>query len=368
MWIQPIMSDQKYYTDNPTHPGEQLRDTLDSSGISQTELANRIGMSRKVINEIITGKAPIKSSTAILLERILKVPAHIWNNLQRNYDLNMAYLEENMKIEGEIYLVDQFPIRQMINNGWIPECRSKVEKAKTLLSFFGVSSIQNIENSLCVQFRRSFRENTSKEAVYAWLRQGEIEIKKRDIEEFDKNDLKSRLIELRKLTNHDPDKFEPEIIRICAEAGVAVVFIQELPNTHINGATFWFDNNKRAGLLLSLRFKTNDHLWFSFFHELGHILLHNKRDAILDINNSDLSDKELLKEKQADTFAQRILISKRDWEVIRAQAPFSGKKVRDFARSIGIAPGIVVGRLQKEKLIQYSNLNQLKERYKWSEN
>lgn len=359
------MSNQNSYTDSPIHPGVHLKDTLETLSISQTELANRLSLSRKVINEIIAGKAPISPSSAILLERVLKIPAHIWNNLQRNYDLNLAYLYEQIKLNEESELLINFPVRTMINYGWIPDSRKKNEKVKFLLSFFGVSSLKNIENSLSVQFRRSKRRNLSKEAIYAWLRKGELEVQSKETDSFNDGELKKRLTAFRSLASTPPEIFEPKLKKICAEAGVAIAFVPELPKSFINGATFWLDNFRKVALLLSLRFKTNDHLWFSFFHELGHILLHKKRENFLDIEKDVFSKGDKLKETEADSFAADILIPREKWQEFKFDFPFSKSKVNQFAQSINIAPGIVVGRLQKEKLLPYTHLNGLKEKYQW---
>jgi len=359
------MNNKASFTDIPIHPGAHLKDTLEALGLSQTELAKRMGMSRKVINEVISEKAPISAGTAILLERVLKIPAHIWINLQRNYDLNIAYIAEQEKLIKESEFLKIFPVAKIIKYGWIPETKSKTEKVKNLLSFFSVSSLADIENSLSVQFRRSFRENTSKEAIYTWLRQGEIQVRKLEIEDYNENGLKDKLSQLRQLTNKPPDIFHSEIVRICASVGVAVVFVPELPKAFINGATFWFDNFRKSALLLSLRFKTNDHLWFSFFHELGHIILHRKKENFLDLSDNKLTGEDEAKEAEANSFAESLLISENEWERFKKFAPFSEHKVLSFSESIGIAPGIVVGRLQREKLLPFTHLNGLKEKYNW---
>jgi len=359
------MNREVSFTDDLIHPGEHLKDTLESLGLSQTELAKRIGMSRKVINEIILGKAPVLAGTAILLERVIKTPAHIWTNLQKNYDLNIAYIIEKEKLKKESELLNNFPVSKMMKYCWIPKTRSNEEKVKYLLSFFSVSSLANIENSLSVQFRRSFNNTASRESIFAWLRQGELEINKMDIKSFNEEGLKEELFNLRCLTNTSPDVFQEEIKTICASVGVAVAFVPELPKTYINGATYWFESFTKSAMLLSLRFKTNDHLWFSFFHELGHIILHRKKENFLDITNVELSKDDKTKEIEADRFAANLLIPKSDWKQFKYSTPFSTNRVLGFSKQIGIAPGIVVGRLQREGLLPYTHLNGLKVKYRW---
>lgn len=353
------------YTDAPIHPGEHLKDTLEALQLSQTQLAIRIGLSRKVVNAILNGKAPLTPATAILLERVLGMPAHIWNNLQQNYDLNRAYLAEQKRIEEESPLLSHFPLYKMRKYKWIVGEGSKEEKVKNLYDFFGVASLKNIEQTLAVQFRRSLRENTSKEAIYAWLRQGEIESRAIETAPFNQVKLKASVPALRQLTQTQPSVFQERVVHLCAEAGVAVAFIPDLPKTHINGATFWLDNHKKAVILLSLRFKTNDHLWFSFFHELGHILLHTKKESFLDLDEGELDGEAMKKEKEADQFAADLLIPPEKWSSFREIDLFSKTRVLQFAQEISIAPGIIVGRLQRERLLPFTHLNGLKERYEW---
>jgi len=317
-----------------------------------------------MLNEIIAGKNPISPDTAILLDSVLGIPAHVWNDLQRNYDLNCAYIAEQTKIEMESRRLHKYPISLMEEYGWIPKTTTKTDKVKALYSFFCIGRLYNLENSLPIQFRRANRSNVSREAVFTWLRRGEIEANEIETEPFNKGVLCEALLVLRKLTRTTPSVFRPEISKLCAAAGVAVAFIQELPATFIKGAAYWI-NNQKAAVLICLRYKSNDQLWFSFFHETGHILLHGKRGNFVDLDNDNVPEKDIIKEDEANSFAADLLIPPDAWRKFIQNAPFSKEKITVFADSIGIAPGIVVGRLQREKLLPYSHLNGLKETYRW---
>ena len=363
--IRNIMNNQEFFTDSPIHPGEHLKDTLDELGLTQVELAARIGLARKVVNEIIQGKAPISTSTAIGLERILKVPAHIWINLQRQYDLNVAWLEERKQAENEISLLSHFPIKKMQDYGWIEKGASRAQLVTILRDFLNVSSLNNISDTLAVQFRQTPRGNISHESIYCWIRRGENVAKAIETKLFDKKQLINSLASLRDLTRTGPDVFQDRMRQICAGSGVAVALVPELPNTHINGATFWLENRTKAVVLLSLRFKTNDHFWFSFFHELGHILLHNNKSKFIDFTTQEENSTNQQQEEQANRFAADLLISPDLWQQFCQNGQFTKRRVFQFSESIHIAPGIVVGRLQWEGLVPYRNLNDLKERYYW---
>ena len=139
-----------------------------------------------------------------------------------------------------------------------------------------------------------------------WLRMGEIVAQKTKCQPYDANKFKEALNTIRALTKESPEVFEPELKRLCAEAGVVVVFAKELPKLRTSGATWWFNANK-AVIQLSLRYKCNDQLWFSFFHEAGHILKHGKKEFF--IEDSIVNEKE----KEADEFASNFLIPKSSW-------------------------------------------------------
>jgi hypothetical protein len=164
---------------------------------------------------------------------------------------------------------------------------------------------------------------------------------------------------VRALTREIPEAFQQCLIEACAQAGVAVVFVPELPKTGVSGCTRWIGG--KAVIQLSLRYKSNDQLWFTFFHEAGHILKHGRKEVFLEGNGMD-DDKE----KEANTFARNHLIPPADYRRFlsswnrRSLAP-----IDLFAREIGIAPGIVVGRLQFDKLLLPSHGNGLKVFYRW---
>jgi len=163
--------------------------------------------------------------------------------------------------------------------------------------------------------------------------------------------------------------FQAETQKLCAAAGVAVVFVPELPKTRLSGATRWLTPNK-AIIELSVRHKSDDHLWFTFFHEAGHILRHGKTDVFIDEDwKRATSNSKNKREREANEFASSLLVPAEALGrfVAENKPKFSAANVRRFASELGIAPGIVVGRLQYEGHIPYSHLNALKQRFKWAE-
>jgi Zn-dependent peptidase ImmA (M78 family) len=113
-------------------------------------------------------------------------------------------------------------------------------------------------------------------------------------------------------------------------------------------------------LLVNLRHKTDDQLWFSFFHEAGHILKHGKRDGFIEDGNQNE------KEDEASRFAADFLIPSAEYRRFTNRSVYYSKaEIVEFSERLNIAPGIVVGRLQHDGKLPKQNCNDLKRTFKW---
>ena len=253
----------------------------------------------------------------------------------------------------------------MVKCGWVDKKSSKAEQVAECLAFFGVASAElwrrkYTEVPALAAFKASNTYVQKTGAVAAWLRQGEREATNIRCAPFENTLFKSKLNELRNLTlEPDPAVFVPKLINACARAGVAVVFAPAPRGCPVTGATKWMTKDK-ALLMLSLRYKTNDHLWFAFFHEAGHLLLHGKKMLFLELTSAMTGGHE----QEADSFAQDLLIPPKYAQSLKYLA-HRRKEVSAFSKEVGVAPGIVVGRMQHEGILPRSFLNGLKVSYQW---
>jgi addiction module HigA family antidote len=354
----------EFHPDYVSPPGETLSDTLETIGMSQAELARRMGRPVKTINEIIQKKAAITPETALQLEQVLNIPASFWLNREQQYREALARLAEEQRLESQVEWLKEFPIREMIRRGWIPSCNNNIEQVSATLKFFSVASQdswQVIWESKIVAYRKSTTLKSNFGAVAAWLRQGEIEAQEIECAPYNADAFREALRNIRPLTVKPVSFFQGELVRLCASAGVAVVFVPELPKNGIFGATQWLTSTK-ALVQLSLHYKTDDHLWFTFFHEAGHILLHGKKQVFLEIDQKDRKEAE----EEANRFAANVLIDPLQWQQFVASDSYRSKaEIKEFAQKVGIASGIVVGRLQHEKRLPFGHCNELKRRLEW---
>jgi HTH-type transcriptional regulator / antitoxin HigA len=353
----PNRSQNQYFPDVVSPPGETLRQTLEALGMSQSELAQRTGRPKKTINEIIKGKAALTPDTALQLERVLGISSGFWNNRDYHYREYQARRQESERLRHKVGWLDEMPVRDMIKLGWITHKTDKVGQLREVLNFFGVASPEVWKRIWCgpkIAFRRSLAFRNDPGLLAGWLRIGEIQAREVACADYDPARFGKSLEKIRKLTLKPPGTYRKELTRICAEAGVALVILPEPPRLSISGATRWLTPLK-ALLQISLRYTTDDQFWLTFFHEAGHILLHGKRDVFLETNGHSPT-----KEEAADMFAMQQLLPKEALNGFLAAGAPTRDSVRKFADKMELAPGVLVGLLQQHGALADSQFNDLK--------
>ena len=335
--------------------------------MTQRELATRLGRPAQVISEIINAKKAITPETALGLETALGISAAFWINLEAEYELTLARQQEQQRLRSNFALLKQYPVADMMRLGWIEPANDRLSKLDALAKFFGVALPKPDAYQEAVGFRmtEAAREKVSLGALSAWLRQGEIVAEQVATEDFDTSRFEKALSPIRLMTEQDPQDYFPQMQSLCAEAGVALCVVPELPKSGANGVTRWLNDGK-AVIQMSIRGKRSDIFWFTFFHEACHVLRHRKqRLIILDGIDSDGENAGI--EDEANQFAADFLVDQEQWGTFTSIADFNSATVSGFAQSVGVAPGIIVGRLQSERLIGFNELNHLRISYEWGE-
>lgn len=343
-------------------PGEFLAEELKQRGMSQADLAQRMGRPPQVISDILRARKEITPQTAIELEAVLGMSAHLWSNLERRYRIVLARQAKQEAVERDKQLLSDFPIKRMQDLGWLPEGRARAVRVRMLRRYFAVAELGRVSTTpVMTAFRSTGKRPAKRGALAAWMRQGEIRAEQRDfMPSFDPRRFRSTLDHARRLTTASPMEAVGAIQRLWEEAGVLLLLVPELPGVGVNGCTRWIASD-RALVQINLRWKWADVFWFTLFHEAYHVLRHRRRKVYaMGFDDEDEAD--------ADRFARNRLIAADQWSAfIGSAGRFSYEQVRAFASRLGVAPGIVVGRLQHEKWIAHSHLNNLRQRWEWVE-
>lgn len=352
-------------TDYAVPPGETLRELLEERGLTQRDLARRADLSPKHVNRLLQGLVPLSADVATRLERVTGTPARIWNRLEADYQSDLERIRAKRELAMDVMWLTDLPVRALVERDILPaKPADEVSRLEQMLAFFGVATVgawQDVYADLACAFRTTPAFEARAAALATWLRLGELAAQEVPCEPFDRKRLEAALSSLRELTREPPEVFTEKMRNICAACGVAVVFVAEVPGSRASGVTRWLTPAK-ALIQLSLRYRTDDHLWFTFFHEIAHVLRHGKTDVWIEATAA-VDDP---REAEANRFSRDLLIPPR--EARQLPELQSTHEVHEFADGIGIAPGIVVGRLQHDECWPRSRGNELKRRLTFSVN
>jgi plasmid maintenance system antidote protein VapI len=348
-------------------PGVTVATILKEKGLGTDDLAQRINWTAADIELLLNGTAVISENTARSLAETLGSTPDFWLRRETRYRKGLARLHQEAAEAARENWLDDVPVKEMVRFGWIQPMDDRTALAASVLRFFGVPDVATWRRSYQqaihpAAFRASTKLDSKPGAIAAWLRQGEYEAGKIHCERWDPDAFRRQLQVIRRLTcERDPEVFVPELKRLCADCGVAVVAPLRAPKGCRASGASWFLAPGRPMLMLSFRYLTDDQLWFTFFHEAAHLLLHGNRSLFLEGEGREISKDE----EEANLFAANILVPpERQAEMLNLT--LHRRPVVRFAHDLGIAPGIIVGQLQKYR-DDYSFLNSLKRRYEWSE-
>jgi len=332
-------------------PGATIKEQLVVRGMSQKEFAQRMDMSEKHISRLINGEVQLTPDVSTRLEMVLGMPAQFWSRLESIYREKLAKAKAENEMDADIELANKFPYKEMSKNGWVPKTTQATEKVVHLRKYFEVVQLGLLHGSLTpgIACRRLADNENANYALYAWAQKAKLDARHTNTKPIDTNKLSKIIPHIREMTRGNPKTFCGELVRMLGDCGIATIFLPHIGGSFLHGATF-YDGDKIV-MGLTVRGKDADRFWFSFFHEIAHIIYGH-------IGQPDgTSDAD---ESAADEFAKETLIPSQEFDSFIKKEDFSERSLVKFANQVGIDAGIVVGRLQKEGYIQYSRCNDLK--------
>lgn len=339
------------------HPGETLKEVLLDRKMSQQELAVRAGVIPKHISTILSGEKNITVSFAKKLEYALNIGAEFWINLQNAYDKELLEFDEiNSISKQELLRAKHFKdiFDYLVRKKIIPACDLAEQKVLGLRKFLNISNLTAIPS---LSYTGAFRAQTSvtvdEYVLFAWLRICEVLAESIEVKAFEGTAQKDAVLKslpaLKYCMFQKPDVFVPELQRSLGEYGIAFCIVPHFKGAPVQGFIKHLPTGKIA-LCMTFRQKRADIFWFSFFHELGHLVNGDTRQKFIDFENV-----ESVQEKKADIFAQNALIDKKCYGAFLRENDFSLPSIRRFSSAQNILPCVVIGRLKKEGHLRWSD-------------
>lgn len=338
-----------------TPPGATIKEQLVDRGMSQKEFALRMDMSQKHISRLINGEVQLTPDVAVRLEMVLGIPSNFWSNLETIYREKLVKANAENRMDADIELAKKLPYSEMAKNNWVPATRKVKERVVNLRKFFEVVQLGLLQQGALIPNiarRQLLLTEKSEYDLIAWAQKARLEARAIETKPIDLKSLEASIPKIRAMTKINPDEFCPKLSGLLANCGVAMVYLPHIDGSFIHGATFMDGNKIVVGL--TVRGRDADKFWFSLFHELAHVLRGNFGGA------NGFTDED---EKEADEFARQTLIPKAQFDFFVERNEFGRESILQFAESIEIDAGIVVGRLQKEGYIDYRWYHDLKKKY-----
>lgn len=337
------MSESKRVPAEVFPPGDLLRSEIEARGWTQAEFAEIIGRSVTSVSNIINAKATITPITAKLLSAALDTSDTMWMNLDANY-----WLWREAPAPGRIALAarvrQKYPVRDMINRGWLEDSEDPEVLESRLLRYFETPSLDATPrfDVAAKRVKGASDEEELTEVQYAWLFRVKQIAETMPVPKYSENKLRALEPELQALTG-DPEEIR-QVPKILEECGVRLVVVEPLPGSRIDGACFWLAQ-KEPVIGISLRLGRIDNFWFCLRHEIEHVLRH---DAHVDSDIYQTGTEPLIAaEATADRAAANFMVPDEDLDdfIRRVQPLFSERYIVGFSRRLGVHPGLVVGRL-----------------------
>jgi HTH-type transcriptional regulator/antitoxin HigA len=345
-------------------PGRTIRAILDQMGRPVDDLSELLSIDNKTAADLLNDQAAISPDLAERLSESLGASPGFWTKRYAQYQ------EDLLRVEADQW-ARSAPSELFSTLGWVERTDSWTGRIQNLLDFFGVPDLPSwqgrYEPALAgVHYRRSNAFDSNDVAVAAWLRRAQLEARSIPLSPWNAQAFADSMANIRKLTwLKEPGEFLPRLAAVCASAGVALVVVRTPHGCPVSGATYTTEEGA-ALIVLSARYLSDDHLWFTFFHEAAHLLLHPSGSTFIDwLDSQELDADASSLEGEANSWASARILADSLVEECRRNR-LTHRFVLTIAHESGVAPGLVVGQLQHLKLLPQNQLNKLKRRYRWN--
>lgn len=338
------------------HPGETIKEILEERNISQQELSLRTGVSAKHISTVLGGEKNISVSFAKKLEYAFNIDAEFWMNLQNQYDKEILDFDELHSISAdEISVIKSIKkiMEYIIQKGFISNVSQAEQKILELRKYFNVSNLTSIPQLVsCGSFRAQTTAKCDPYVLFAWQKICESLSESIETENISPKKQVEKLISLcpkiKELSLLSHKKFINLLQEYFASCGIAFVIAPSFKGAPVQGF-IKTDPNGKTTICITFRQKRADIFWFTLFHEIGHFINGDSKQKFIDFESV-----ENAREKKADKFAQNSLLNADEYFKFVSEKDYSLYAIKSFAKSQNVAPFIVIGRLQNDKLISWS--------------
>ncbi len=350
------------------HPGMELQKRMDASGMSRKELSLRTGVTEKHICTVLNGSKNISSSFADKLGYVFEDTKY-WLTLQAGYDQEQMRLkDENGITENEIKAASH--LREIsdyfVQQNYLEKVTGKAQQVMRLRELLQVSNLTAIPD---ISYHAAYRAQVSSNilvdsyVLFAWQRLCEKEteeILNSMDRKLDTTLLQKNLTQIKQQMSCLQNGNYTELQELFRSCGIAFCVVKNFRGAPVQGFIKQANGDKLI-LCVTLRQKRADIFWFTLFHEIAHILYGDYRMRFVDFDSVS-GDAE----NRADQFARDQLLDPKAYQRFVWQNPtYSWNCITDFASQNDVEPFIVLGRLQKDRFLDWTDYANQVVYYNW---
>ena len=338
------------------HPGETVKEYLDETGMTQSELAIRTGVSEKHISKVVSGQSGISAVFAKKLEYATGASAKFWLDLQAQYDLEMMRAEElkslspeeEALIRKEFKEIDSYLAEKHYVNNRAP-IRERVLEYRELLNISNLLDIPGLKNPGIHSKDDAYR-------LTLWKKLCDLEAENNAVTvPFSAEKLTGKLPAIRKCMSLKEEEIPSKLKEILKDCGISFVTVK--PFHKIAARTYIFRKAGKVNLCMTLEKQYADMFWSSLFQDLGFILHNDLKREYIDA-----------KTEEEETFAADILVPDTPYKEFLEEKGYSSlKNIGHFSKTIGAEPFAVIGRLLKDRYIDQNQYIRYRKQYRWKE-
>lgn len=336
------------------HPGAYIDDFIKFYGLTQNDLAVRLGTTPQVLRRLLRGNQTLSPDMIQKLAFVTNISAQTWENIQKSFDEAIAFVEEEKRKGREKKVISDISYSSLSSLYSLPDLKRKTDEqipeTKHSLGISELEELKRVPSSTCLRHSKDMTEANIVRANVMILFATNAAIKT-ETAPFNRQKL-DKAVEFALTKTTDYEGMYEALQEEFRKAGVAFFVLPNIPGSKLNGAVKKL--RRKAVLLVSDRNRTVDTLFFTLLHEVAHI------------KNNDwgpyFEEDEGEAEERANRYAEDMLIPPEKYSTFFISRAYDRESIISFAEEINRDPGIVVARLQKDGVVRYDDreLNSLK--------
>lgn len=340
------------------HPTEIIKDEIKERGMSQKELAVRLGMKASNLSRMFKEKESITSALAAKLEIALGIKSSFWLNAQAEFDKDVIAIEqrseqEHASVQLEIMLASLLNMKELYSKLKIRASLFVHEKIERLSQIFGMepSLIPSFQLAYNGDFKRSDKVETDEKNLRTWQVLAYVSaMRNKPTCAYEKGNARKAAMEIAQEA-HKSGVSEAIIKDVLDKNGISYSVVRKLDKMPVDAYSAWVDNY--PAIVTTHRYNDICKLIFNVIHELGHIELHIRPNTnIAYISDGSYSTDK--KEEEANRFAEDIIIPPHVWkDIMKTSSKGIGvynivAHLREQARNKRLDFGLVMWRYKYE--------------------